>query len=117
MQEKVQKLNADYDKLENEQLRFENERQKLFDELKKSQHRLEEEVNLRLFFENKLNQLHAVNNHAESNAKLLYEQRTTLISEISQLKKANLEIIQENVDYKKVKEHLEDKFTAVSQEA
>ena len=73
LQEKVQKLNLDYDKLEQEQLRFENERQKLFDELKKSQHRLEEEVNLRLFFENKLNQLHAVNNHAESNSKLLYE--------------------------------------------
>lgn len=73
LQEKIQKLNRDYDKLEQDQLRFENERQKLFDELKKSQQRLEEEVNLRLFFENKLNQLHAVNNHAESNAKLLFD--------------------------------------------
>lgn len=33
------------------------------------------------------------------------------------MKKDNLEIIQENVQYKKVKEHLEDKCTAVSQEA
>ena len=73
LQEKIQKLNRDYDKLEQDQLRFENERQKLFDELKKSQQRLEEEVNLRLFFENKLNQLHAVNNHAESNVKLLFD--------------------------------------------
>lgn len=33
------------------------------------------------------------------------------------MKKDNLQIIQENVQYKKVKEHLADKYTAASQEA
>ena len=95
--------------LQRERTEFTNERLRIHQEVKKLGARYEEEVELRLFFEAKLNSLHCVNRESESGLKLTEELREKLAAENAQLRKDNLLLINQNIDYKAYKERLQDK--------
>lgn len=75
---KLQEVHEIINNVENEKIESSNARIKMHEELMKIQRKLEEEIKLRLFFENKLNSLHHVNMTHESRYRLLEEksQRT-----------------------------------------
>ena len=62
----MRNIKADFANMEKLKVRFENERITTRDELAKTTFKLEEEVKLRLFFEQKMNKLYYINNDLES---------------------------------------------------
>ena len=68
-------------------VQLENEKVKIFEEVQKLQTKLEEEIKMRLFFENKLNSLHHINMEHHSKNKLLTAKFEKLEVEYSHLRK------------------------------
>ena len=66
LQERMHNIKADFANMELLKVRFENERMTTRDELAKTTLKLEEEVKLRLYFEQKMNTLYFINNDLES---------------------------------------------------
>jgi hypothetical protein len=65
---------------------FENEKATIFREIEVTQKKLEEEIKLRLLFENKLNSLHHINKESESKYKILSDRYGKLEKENNELK-------------------------------
>lgn len=62
----MEALNIEYDILDARKTKMEIEREKMVETMLRIESRFEEEVNLRLMFENKLNSLHMINNESDS---------------------------------------------------
>lgn len=81
----MKKIKHEYNEMEKQKAKFENERVQVYEELQKIQKKLEAEIKLRLFFESKLNSLHHVNMEHESRYKLLNEKYDIQSLELNKL--------------------------------
>lgn len=79
----------EYEALEKKKVDMDNEKEKMLETMMRIDVRLEEEVNMRLMFESKINSLHMINNETVSEVGILTK-------EIEWLKKENKKLIKVN---------------------
>ena len=89
LQHAVKDMMARQEEIEVQKAKLEEEKMRLFNEFHNQQKKLEDEIELRLFFEQKLNSLHSINMKHETQNKLLMEKHEKLQSKISRLDAEN----------------------------
>lgn len=137
VQRQAQDLRAKANEMQRERAKLEEERIRVYEECHNIQRKLEDEIKLRLFFEQKLNSLHHVNMKHESNLTRMRERyekmaqsRNKIVAEYDQIleehkelklyKKTSGDLLKEygalEQAEKAVKEEREAKLTAVFSE-
>ena len=94
LDEEFRKLHLKENKMIGQRTKLEDERRRVYNEMHVMQGKLEEEVERRLFFEQKLNSLHAVNMKYESQSQQLQEKVEKLTLQNTKLDNQNKELIQ-----------------------
>ena len=112
----MEALNAEYDALETRKTEMDNEREKMVETMLRIETRFEEEVNLRLLFENKLNSLHMINNESDSQVQLLTKEISWLKTENKRLNKVNTFASQQNIVFQDNIQRLHDKIGRTADE-
>lgn len=116
LQRKMVALNAEYDALETRKTEMDNEREKMVETMMRIETRFEEEVNLRLLFENKLNSLHMINNESDSQVQILAKEISWLKTENKRLNKVYTFASQQNIVFKDSIQRLHDKIRKTADE-
>lgn len=73
MNERLKMIKEENEKMEQQKTLYESERTKAVEDLIKIERKLDQEIQLRLFFEQKLNNLHLINMESESKYSLTRE--------------------------------------------